>query len=85
MLWRMPQSSVDFINDFRKDQGKYLRVYRAMRNITQQQAANEFGVTRVCWVQWEASKSEMKVNTFVKFLAHWEAMWPMVGEVAKAA
>lgn len=78
MLYRRPQEPIDFINDFRKDQGKYLRVYRAMLNITQADAANEFGVTPLTWLRWEANRAEMKVVSLAKFARIWNGLWPEV-------
>lgn len=76
MLYRVPQGSIDFINEFRREPGKFLRVYRAMVDLTQGEAAKEFGVTRLAWIQWETGKAEMKVTSLAKFIQIWQSLWP---------
>lgn len=77
MLYRREQPVVDFINDFRQDQGKYLRVYRATLGLTQEEAAKKFGVAKLTWVRWESGRAEMKVISFAKFAKMWDDLWPV--------
>jgi len=84
MLYRIQLRTIDFVNEFRRDQGRYLRLYRAWFDLNQEEAAAAFGVSKLTWLKWENGQAEMKVATLAKFYEAWNNCFPEVQEEVAA-